>query len=86
MSDTFLIAGAAGGFPPARARRARPRLSAPSSRATQTARSPLPFREAPHSSSRLRWPGLRMADPGLLLLWPPVEPPRTLAIHSHWLL
>ena len=29
--------------------------------------------------------GLRMGDPGLLLLWPPVDPPRTLAIHSYWL-
>jgi GNAT superfamily N-acetyltransferase len=30
--------------------------------------------------------GLRMEDPGLLLLSPPVDSPRTLAIHSHWLL
>jgi hypothetical protein len=30
--------------------------------------------------------GLRMQDPALLLLRPPVDPPRTLAIHSHWLL
>jgi len=30
--------------------------------------------------------GLRMADPGLLLLRPPADPPRTLAIHSDWLL
>ena len=30
--------------------------------------------------------GLRMQDPALLLLCPPVDPPRTLAIHSHWLL
>jgi GNAT superfamily N-acetyltransferase len=29
--------------------------------------------------------GLRMQDPGLLLLWPPADPPRTLAIHSDWL-
>jgi GNAT superfamily N-acetyltransferase len=30
--------------------------------------------------------GLRMTDPGLLLLSPPAGPPRTLAIHSDWLL
>jgi GNAT superfamily N-acetyltransferase len=30
--------------------------------------------------------GLRMEDPGLLLLWPPGDPPRGLAIHSDWLL
>ena len=30
--------------------------------------------------------GLRMEDPGLLLLSPPANPPRTLAIHGHWLL
>jgi hypothetical protein len=30
--------------------------------------------------------GLRMQDPGLLLLWPPADPPRTLAVHSDWLL
>lgn len=29
--------------------------------------------------------GLRMEDPGLLLLSPPVDPPRSLAIHSDWL-
>jgi hypothetical protein len=30
--------------------------------------------------------GLHLKDPGLLLLWPPVDPPRALAIHSDWLL
>ncbi|HET6832531.1 MAG TPA: GNAT family N-acetyltransferase [Acidimicrobiales bacterium] len=30
--------------------------------------------------------GLRMEDPGLLLLSPPTDPPRTLAIHGDWLL
>jgi GNAT superfamily N-acetyltransferase len=30
--------------------------------------------------------GLRMGDPALLLLSPPAVPPRSLAIHSHWLL
>jgi GNAT superfamily N-acetyltransferase len=30
--------------------------------------------------------GLRMEDPGLLLLSPPTDPPRTLAIHGYWLL
>lgn len=30
--------------------------------------------------------GLRMQDPGLLLLSPRADPPRALAIHSHWLL
>jgi hypothetical protein len=30
--------------------------------------------------------GLRMQDPGLLLLSPPADPPRTLAIHGDWLL
>jgi GNAT superfamily N-acetyltransferase len=30
--------------------------------------------------------GLRMQDPALLLRSPPVEQPRDLAIHSHWLL
>jgi GNAT superfamily N-acetyltransferase len=29
--------------------------------------------------------GLRLEDPGLLLLSPPAAPPRTLAIHSYWL-
>jgi GNAT superfamily N-acetyltransferase len=29
--------------------------------------------------------GLRMEDPGLLLLSPPADPPRGLAIHSYWL-
>ena len=29
--------------------------------------------------------GLRMEDPGLLLLSPPVDPRRSLAIHSDWL-
>jgi GNAT superfamily N-acetyltransferase len=29
--------------------------------------------------------GLRMEDPGLLLLLPPVDPPRKLAIHGDWL-
>jgi GNAT superfamily N-acetyltransferase len=29
--------------------------------------------------------GLRMKDPGLLLLWPPAHPPRSLAIHGDWL-
>jgi GNAT superfamily N-acetyltransferase len=30
--------------------------------------------------------GLRMEDPGLLLLSPPTDPPRALAIHGDWLL
>ena len=30
--------------------------------------------------------GLRMQDPGLLLLSPPADPPRSLAIHGDWLL
>jgi GNAT superfamily N-acetyltransferase len=30
--------------------------------------------------------GLRMEDPGLLLLSPPANPPRTCAIHGYWLL
>ena len=30
--------------------------------------------------------GLRFADPGLLLLWPPSEPPTAYAIDSYWLL
>ena len=30
--------------------------------------------------------GLRMEDPGLLLVSPPVDPPRALAIHGDWLL
>lgn len=30
--------------------------------------------------------GLRLADPGLLLLSPPERPPSSLAIHSYWLL
>ena len=30
--------------------------------------------------------GLRMQDPGLLLLSPPADPPRAVAIHGYWLL
>ena len=48
------------------------------------------FVDVPGSSARLvevaLASGLRMEDPGLLLLWPPVAPPRTLAIHTDWLL
>lgn len=48
------------------------------------------FVDIPGSSARLvevaLASGLRMEDPGLLLLWPPVDAPRSLAIHSDWLL
>jgi hypothetical protein len=52
--------------------------------------APKVFVDIPGSSARLvevaLASGLRMEDPGLLLLWPPVDPPRSLAIHSDWLL
>jgi GNAT superfamily N-acetyltransferase len=48
------------------------------------------FVAVPGSSARLVEvavaSGLRLRDPGLLLLWPPLDPPRCLAIHSDWLL
>jgi GNAT superfamily N-acetyltransferase len=48
------------------------------------------FMAIPGSSARLvevaLASGLRLGDTGLLLLWPPVDPPRRLAIHSDWLL
>jgi GNAT superfamily N-acetyltransferase len=48
------------------------------------------FVAIPGSSARLvevaLASGLRLRDPGLLLLWPAVDPPRCLAIHSDWLL
>lgn len=48
------------------------------------------FIAIPGSSARLVeaavTSGLRLEDPGLLLFWPPVDPPRCLAFHSDWML